>query len=909
MFINLLNPIVWKRVLKLSWMMDYLKQLLVAAFVLLTISMTAAPLDAPSAQAKAYQFLNSHSVAKLNTGNTTLSLSHVESSATDSRCADYFVFNAADGKAFVIVAGDDRAEEILGYGEGSLDMTNLPCNLQWWLDQYKEQIEFLIANPDEKVEKASSPRFDGDGSLVIAPMLTCIWSQSEPYYNQCPMYKGERCVTGCVATAMAQVMYYWRYPEHCNGVSSYWCRSLGAMVPALPATTFEWDDMLDSYSGEYTTAQANAVAKLMRYCGQSCNMSYSPDGSGSYVHNQLQGMKHFGYNPYATMLNWSDYDLESWEELLLDDLRSGYPVLYSGNDPMAGGHAFVLDGYFDGKYHINWGWASTGNGYFALGAFNVRSYSFNANVQMLHRIYPSQEMSPEPGSDFVQDGIYYKFNEDESQAIVTYLDTRFNSYEGQVAIPAQVTHGGQTVPVTGIGKSAFRNCVGLESVTIPATVKNIDDYAFRNCIGLVEIEIPSGVESIGNQAFSNCMNLERIALLGAVKSIGDDAFRDCSALTRVESASVDSWLGISFVSHYSNPLSYSHHLFVNGEDLEHLVVPQSIQEVKPFAFIDCSGLKSVVLEDGVTDISPSAFSYCTSITSVSLPQSITAIGKQAFYGCEALTSIDIPDNVTSIEYATFRDCASLARVTIPSSVTTISDHAFNGCKGLLDVTIPNSVTNVGNSAFSGCASLNHVKLSASLKTLNDNVFYGCSKLPKITIPSSVTLISTGAFQKCSSLNNVVIPDSVTQVGESAFSYCSKLTEVTIGNSVVLIDNKAFYNSKALASVTCKAETPPLTPGNVDTFSSSIYESAILYVPEGSLHAYKNSGIWPWFKHIEIIPEILQGDVNHDREVNISDVSAIIDIILNSGDDIAGDVNGDGEVNIADINAVIDLMLS
>lgn len=147
------------------------------------------------------------------------------------------------------------------------------------------------------------------------------------------------------------------------------------------------------------------------------------------------------------------------------------------------------------------------------------------------------------------------------------------------------------------------------------------------------------------------------------------------------------------------------------------------------------------------------------------------------------------------------------------------------------------------------------------------------------------------------------------VGERAFGVCSKLVEVTIGSGVQMVDANAFFFCKALTSVTCKAENPPLTPGNDNTFPSTVYDNAILYVPEGCLQAYKNSGIWPWFKHIEIIPEFMRGDVNHDKEINISDVSAIIDIMLNSGGDNSGDVNGDGEVNIADINAVIDLMLS
>ena len=196
-----------------------------------------------------------------------------------------------------------------------------------------------------------------------------------------------------------------------------------------------------------------------------------------------------------------------------------------------------------------------------------------------------------------------------------------------------------------------------------------------------------------------------------------------------------------------------------------------------------------------------------------------------------------------------------------------------------------------------------------MQTLNNNVFSGCSKLSHIDIPSSVNTISSGAFQKCSSLTKVFIPDGVTQLGEQAFYQCIKLSEVTIGRNVQSVGPKAFYNCMALTAVTCQGENPPETPGNAETFTMSVYESAVLYVPATAYHAYKNSGIWPWFKHIETIIDTLPGDVNGDGEINISDVSAIIDIILHAGDDAAGDVNGDGEVNIADINAIIDVILA
>ena len=827
---------------------------------LVSSSVEAAPVDAATAQMVASQCVMSSAAGHRIPSYANLRLAHAEPSATLTGASDYYVFNASDGSAFVIASGDDRAEQVLAYGDGTIDMANLPCNLAWMLDQYKTQIEWLHANPSARVE-TSRPLLTSDGDpLAVPPMLTCTWSQSAPYYDQCPIYNGKHCVTGCVATAMAQVMYFWRYPSRVPSLSGYRSRS-GLTLEALPSKPIDWDNMLDSYSQGYTPEQGQAVALLMRYCGQSCFMSYSPDGSGAYVHDQLRGMKNFGYNHNAVMLERINLTTEQWVGQLKEDLAAGRPVLYAGDDPNAGGHAFVLDGYYNGKYHINWGWANTGNGYFALDAFIVRGYNFGHGHQMLHNVTPSVEPQVTVNHDFEQGGIYYKYNEDNTGLVVTNRDTKFNSYSGDVVIPSQVEVDGKIVPVTSIGVQAFRNCFGLTSV-----------------------QLPEGITSIDRQAFTNCVALQTVVIPASVKTIGEMAFHDCVGLTRVETPSLDNWLDITFVEHYSNPLSYAHHLFAGGEEVTHLVIDGY---VKPYAFIECYGLESLTINEGVTDMGVAAFSYCEGLKQLSLPSSMQAIAAQAFYGCTGLKSLTIPEGVESLGDAAFSSCSGLSAVMLPQSLVMIGNQAFRDCVGLMSIDFSDGLVSIGSSAFSGCSGLH-----------------------SLSLPSGLVSIGPSAFSSCSSLTAVTVPDGVTILAEHAFEQCASLASVTLGRGLEQIGNKAFANCQMISMVKCRALAPPELASS-ECFYRNVYRKATLYVPYDSYDAYKHATLWPWFIFmygIDVDHE--PGDVNGDGEITIADINAVIDAIVNTPErSYRFDVNHDREVNIADINALIDMILS
>lgn len=884
--------------------MNHLKSIIVAVLVLLSMADGfAAEVGAEAARASALGFIRSQTSGKLMAqGISDLRLVYTEPSVSRDGCADYYVFNA-DDKAFVIVAGDDRAEDILGYGDGAIDMADLPCNMRWLLGYYKEQMEWLHANPDAHIER-EVPYHD----VCVAPMLTCNWSQGAPYNNQCPDFNGERSVTGCVATAMAQVMYFWRYPSRTPALSGYTTRSHHITLPSYPSKILDWDNMLDNYSVvQYTDEEANAVATLMRSCGQSCHMDYSPDGSGSYIYQQAQGMRAFSYHD-TKMVERSSYELEDWEAMMQEEILAGRPILYSGVDGLAGGHAFVLDGYYNGKYHINWGWSGTGDGYFMLDAFSVRGYFFNTSQQMLIDVYPDEDAQIEDGYDFEQDGIYYMYDEDCTGLCVTYQDTRYNCYSGEVVIPSQITYDGETLPVKGIGRGAFRNCTNLTAVTLPPTLTEVDVYAFRNCTALTRVTLPEGVIAIGPQAFANCLNLERIEFPASLTSIGSRAFQDCFALTQVETPSVEAWLGIAFADHYANPLSYSHHLTAAGEEVHDLVIPASVGEVSKYAFIECEGLTSLTLEEGVTTLGVASFSYCTGLKSLSLPSTLTTIDNQVFYGCTALEDVVLPDGVTRLNNYAFTSCTGLKTFTLSSGLTAINDYVFDGCTNLKSVNIPASVTSIGDGSFNGCTALTEVTMPDGVKMIGESAFANCENLKEINLSDSLLTIGEEAFTGCFAVTSLVIPDCVTTVGEKSFFKCIYLKTLTLGKSLEMIGDRAFDNNPRMTSITSLALTPPELASTY-CFMRSIYGKAVLSVPREAVSSYKHAGAWSWFTTINAILSAESGDVNGDSEVTIADINAVVGCMLNGGENPTMDVNGDGEVTIADINVIISMILA
>lgn len=367
----------------------------------------AAPVDVAAAKAIAQQYL----VNKVYAGKfmapaaTEPVLIMTEMGKVNKETPVFYIFNTST--TYLVVAADDRAEQVLAYGDKPLNLDRIPDGLKDIFACYQEELDWLVSNPDEKVEKIVGPQLRA--GETYGPLLTAIWDQEAPFWSQCKFtYSGStyQCLTGCPATSASMVLYYWKYPTDpvgplasytANLSLSYW-NSVSFTYPELPQTTFDWDNMIDDYTGSYTTAQGNAVATLMRYCGQAESMMYgtsSAGGSGIYTtdaQNIADMFIAFGYDESTTRLALkSDYTEATWAQLLQEELAEGRPVVFMAVDASGnGGHAFNVDGYNSStnKYHVNFGWSGDGNNWYAMNAFSYGGYTFSSNQMMTVGIQP-----------------------------------------------------------------------------------------------------------------------------------------------------------------------------------------------------------------------------------------------------------------------------------------------------------------------------------------------------------------------------------------------------------------------------------------------------------------------------------------------------------------------------------------
>ena len=282
----------------------------------------------------------------------------------------YYVFNAGEDQGYVIVSGDDRTAPILGYSyHGSFDVDKIPCNMAAWLQGYADQIKYIQEHPEVAVTRGDVPTHDN-----VAPLISTTWGQNAPYNNLLPSLGGRKCVTGCGATAMAQIMNYHGAPSSCPTIPGYTTETHGIICNTLPATTFNWGNM----------SSPAEVAKLMQYCAYALKADLDPDGTSAYDNMIVDALKgYFGYGSGVQEAYHSTYKETDWDILIYNEIANRRPVILCGQSPIAGGHFFILHGYTAvgsvGYYTVNWGWDGFEDGNFLLGAMDPPSVGAGFN--------------------------------------------------------------------------------------------------------------------------------------------------------------------------------------------------------------------------------------------------------------------------------------------------------------------------------------------------------------------------------------------------------------------------------------------------------------------------------------------------------------------------------------------------
>ena len=547
-----------------------------AAFMLSLSAAQAGPITREQARKKAEAFMAQQGQSReLEPVVSSRKLAPRRFGTPVGSTSEYYVFNKGTDGGFVIVSGDDLTEPILGYcDQGEFDYDRLPPAMQEWLDGYAGQIARIQEGGAVIIRDAvpTHPK--------VPELMKSKWSQGYPYNLTCPQYFSlGQSVTGCVATAMAQILYYNReksVSETTAAMPAYdtWTEhaTYGRLhVEGIPeGSPIDWENMKDEY-GSATEKQRLAVADLMHYCGVAVKMDYTNQSSGAQSYDAYQAFgKYFGYDSSVHFYDYTSVTSDvDWDRIVYAEIAAGRPVYVSGANS-EGGHAFVADGY-DGnlKYHINWGWGGTSDGYYLLTnltpgqqGIGGSNDGYNSYRQIVTGLEP--ENYGEKAMNF-------------ADATVKKLCIEHWDADGD----GKLTYG-EAAQISDIGTvfkgasiKTFKELYYFTSVTA------LPEDAFNGCSQLTAIRLPKNIETIGARSLKGCALLPQLDMPNHVKTICSEAFSGCAALTA-------------------------------------LTLPDELP----------------VINDGT-------FAGCTSLKSIVLPITVTAIGKEAFANCQKLTTVEL----------------------------------------------------------------------------------------------------------------------------------------------------------------------------------------------------------------------------------------------------------------------------
>lgn len=448
---------------------------------------------------------------------------------------------------FAVIANDDKMPEVLGVSDAHFSGTANP-NFQWWLNAINKVCEaqangapaYASGNVPTPAQLGFEPRVDA--------IVSAEWDQEAPYSNMCPKDKNNyRCLTGCVATAISQVLYTHRTPINGQGTrtnkKSY--QSYQNPNGSYEDITFtydgyvpDYDNMIDRYTsgpkaGQYTQEQADAVAELMLACGVAVNMDYGSDGSGAYTDQATLGLIQYMGITTADFKERDDYSDTQWMTMVYEELAGGHAMYYSAVDSnpwTGGGHAFVCDGYNEqGEVHINWGWSGDDNGFYNINLLNPSYYQFSLYQDFIRGLWDPYEQG---GSDIklidlafedVQPGTLKELIGDENLAAVESIVLAGELNEDDMELLKTLASGTDLTEMGLEESKGHLKRIDLSDAILPND--EIADNAFADCAILSRINLPRKLARIGNNAFNGCSRLIAIrSYTYAVPQMGTRVF-------------------------------------------------------------------------------------------------------------------------------------------------------------------------------------------------------------------------------------------------------------------------------------------------------------------------------------------------------------------------------------------------
>ena len=474
------------------------------------LAVTAQQVSLQTAKETALQFRlpagSSQKVQSRDGDADDVTLSYIAQTGNDN---DFYVFNYPNDGGFAIISADTRTETpVLAYSDhGSFDADFIPDNAAFVLNLFQRQIDDIRKSNAPETPTVGDP---GTPTVIVEPLIKTQWSQGAPYNGMCPIdpVSGERCLTGCNATALAQILNYYRWPANGHG-EHHNCKDTLLYVN-FDVSTYDWDNTLTQYSSTCPTDKEETISKIMYDCGIAIDTEYMPDGSAAYITMYKKALTtYFDYKPTARYVGLNDLtDVEdpdsAWRDMLRTELDAGRPVGYCGSDSrLMVGHTFICDGYDDaGRFHYNFGWGGYLDGYYLATTVDLRPQDTDCYDNYIGAVI-GIEPDRNPGyNDGYMSG--YIYNGD-----IAILDYMVIPYEkpGVLTIPDSITIDGHSWLISVIGPKSFYGHYSITGIRFPSNASQISSYAFYNCPNLKSVEIPANIEYIDYAAFSNCDKL------------------------------------------------------------------------------------------------------------------------------------------------------------------------------------------------------------------------------------------------------------------------------------------------------------------------------------------------------------------------------------------------------------------
>ena len=862
------------------------KLLFFVAAALAAMSLMAAPVDQATAVKKAKNYLANELYAGKLMAPAAMNPVLLKAEVGDNKLGQpvYYIFNTST--TFLVMAGDDRAEEILMVGDEPLrDINNLSPSMKAILNQYKEEITFLQDHPNLKVQKPSEIATPQLRAVTYGPLLTAKWDQMAPYWSQCVFTynnKSYQCLTGCPATSASMVLYYWKYPTtQVPAVASYtatldlsYYQSVNFTYPAVSATTFDWANMKDTYTS-YNSTQSNAVATLMRYVGQLEKMMYgteSAGGSGIYTtQSQIIAtmFKTLGYDSNTRLANKSSYTDANWKALIQAEMAASRPVVYLGVDPQGGGHAFNVDGYrdSDGKFHVNFGWSGDGNSWYAMNSFTYGGYTFSQTQQAIVGIQPP----------------------------------------GGAANTPQLTVNPTSLSFTG--------------ATTGQTYTKTFTVSGANLTGNVTISSSNNAFTVSPSTLTAAQ-----AQAGATVTVTyapTTAGTHSGNITVASSGATSKTVTVSGSATAPTPV-----LTVNPTSLSFsgCVTGQSYTQTFTVSATNVTGSVNISSNNARFTVSPSTLTAAQAMAGATITVTYSPTAAGTHTGTISVTSTGATTKTVSVSGT----ATSTPTMTVTPSTLNMSTEVGTPVTAIFHLQGSNLTSTVMLSVSGTGFSINKTNILKSAANNGTDVTVTYNPTSAGTHTGTVTLTSNGAEPVTVALNGVasmpkfapvMLPADESKI--TATSFCADWTDQTDAQTVasytlevsaMTVEQETEANGVMLRASESGDALYRLITGITDKFytvNELAAEGTFLYKVK-ALYLDGTESEWSNIEEVTLSASYLLGDINRDGHISIKDATDLIDYLLGGSSEgldlVAADFNSDNNVSIKDATDLIDYLL-